>query len=424
MMARLRALLAVDASKADGPGAPPLMETDAEGRVVAANAAARSYFERDPVGRDAATLFDGEAREAAAMALAYPHAEAARPIRAGLAARAGAACDIFITPAPDGRSGAVVTVVDRTADAAREEALRTALAEARSEAAEAKREAKARADLLADLGHEMRTPLNAVIGFAGAMRNETFGPLGHEKYDEYAGYIGASGGHLLDLVSSILDLAKYEADRLVLEPKLTDLAPLARECAAMVRQAADEAGLKLLVQVQPDLPATYVDPRAARQVLINLLSNAVKFTADGEVALDMRRSDDAGAIVVTVRDTGVGMSPEELARLGARFTAAQGPGVRGAKGAGLGLALAHALAEAQGGSLKIASAPGEGVTATVRIPIVAAPCRVARRRDDASEPAAPSGPAVEVPLQSQLDRIEAYRRELQRERRAGGQAAA
>ncbi|GAB4518174.1 MAG: hypothetical protein Kow00133_03010 [Amphiplicatus sp.] len=283
------------------------------------------------------------------------------------------------------------------------------MAALRAETEAARREAKERADLLADLSHEMRTPLNAVIGFAEAMSEETYGPLGHAKYAEYARHIRASGGHLLDLVSSILDLAKIEADRFSLKRERTDIAALVQECAGMVRLSAERAGLALNVEIEEDLPESFLHPRAVRQILLNLLSNAVKFASDGGVTLKAAR--DGEEIVLVVRDTGVGMSQAELAKLGARFTAAHGDGVRGAKGAGLGLALAFALAELHGGSMTLASAPGEGVTAAVRLPI-AAPAAPARGRRLAAVSAAASGEGGDKPaILTQLERIEAYRRE-------------
>ncbi|MEM9705786.1 MAG: HAMP domain-containing sensor histidine kinase [Pseudomonadota bacterium] len=271
---------------------------------------------------------------------------------------------------------------------------------------------RASAEMLADLSHEMRTPLNAVIGFADAMENETFGPLGHDKYVEYARHINSSGRHLLDLISSILDLSKIEAQRFSLKRQVTGLSAIAYDAAAMVRGAADAAGLSLTLRISEDLPESYLDPRAVRQILINLLANAVKFTSDGGVTLEADRDGDW--LIVVVSDTGVGMSEAELARLGGRFTSALGEGVRGAKGAGLGLALAFALAEAHGGSLKLASAPGEGMCATLRLPVAKAP----KRANLSSLNGAPKGTdaqaqgAAEETVRSQLDRIEAYRREL------------
>lgn len=278
----------------------------------------------------------------------------------------------------------------------------------------AKAETRAATALLADLSHEMRTPLNAVIGFSGAMEAEVFGPLGSTRYAEYAKHIRASGAHLLDLVNSILDLSRIEADRFRLKRESLNIGSVALECVSMVRLAAEQAGLKLVAEIENGLPESYLDGRALRQILLNLLSNAVKFTSDGEIRLTARRVGEA--VIVTVKDTGVGMSAEELAKLGPRFTAAQGAGVRGAKGAGLGLALAIAMSEVLGGALRLDSAPGEGVSAELRLPIVAAPARRAEPSladplgyaDDDTPPEAAS--AAQTPGLTQLERIEAYRR--------------
>ncbi|MEX0643793.1 MAG: HAMP domain-containing sensor histidine kinase, partial [Parvularculaceae bacterium] len=320
------------------------------------------------------------------------------------------AVDLSMRERPDGRRAVLVTMRPEASDTEETRALR-------EEADAARREAKERADLLADLSHEMRTPLNAVIGFADAMKEETFGPLGHPKYGEYARHIRTSGGHLLDLVSSILDLAKIEADRFALKREIVDAGDLARECAGIIRLSAENAGLKLIVRIADELPEAALDARAVRQILLNLLSNAVKFTSDGEVSIDVRaRGED---IVFTVADTGVGMSEAELSRLGARFTSASGDGVRGVKGNGLGLALAFALAELHGGSMKLESAPGEGMRATVKLPIrePAAPVRLHRTALPTENPFKPraGAKAPEPPVVlTQLERIEAYRRERQK----------
>lgn len=274
----------------------------------------------------------------------------------------------------------------------------------RQQAARAQEEAATRADLMADLGHEMKTPLNAIMGFADAMRAETFGPLGSEKYAEYAKLIHGAGAHLLDLIGSILDFSKIEAGRYALSPICVDAGVLAHECAELVRQMADEAGLDLRVSVNENVGECQLDPRALRQILLNLLTNAVKFTSDGEVALTVSSTDNVVTFVVS--DTGVGMSEKELAQLGARFTAAQGDGVRGAKGTGLGLSLSYALADLMGGSLELCSAPGEGVTAEVRLPIGAAD----RKPTSPLLRSVPAG-VEEGDIKSQLDRVAEFRRE-------------
>ena len=275
--------------------------------------------------------------------------------------------DRLVCAADKSATRRAVLVVDRT-DAASEAAALTRATEA------ARAEARDAAAALADLSHEMKTPLNAVIGFAETIREETFGPVGHPRYAEYAEHIRASGEHLLDLVVSLLDMARIDADRLSLAPVLADPAQLAEECAAMVRGAAESAGLKLIVEAGDNLPECVLDPRAVRQILLNLLSNAVKFTSDGEIRLEARLDEaDGNKIVFTVTDTGIGMSAQDLAKLGPRFTHAHGAGVRGADGAGLGLSLAFRLAELHGGGLSLFSSPGEGVRARLELPLDARP---------------------------------------------------
>lgn len=274
-----------------------------------------------------------------------------------------------------------------------------ASAPAAGEESEAKSEAGVSPELLADLGHELKTPLNAILGFADAMKEESFGPLGHDKYREYVGHIKSSGGHLADLIASILDRAKLDAGRYKLTPALAEPGALARECAEMVRGEAEKAGLALRVDIAPGLSETMLDARAVKQILINLLTNAVKFTAAGEIALSVKERDRT--ILFEVSDTGVGMSQMALARLGGeRFTGLHKSGVRGTPGAGLGLSLAFSLAKLHGGALDLASAPGEGTTASLRLPVAKSLGEMAW-----------AGLAVSSDIQSQLDRVAQFRKE-------------
>jgi signal transduction histidine kinase len=274
----------------------------------------------------------------------------------------------------------------------------------RAELGAARRDSIGDQAMIADLSHEMKTPLNAVIGFAEAISEETFGPVGNDKYADYARNISQSGRHLLDLVTAMLDLAQLDAGRLELKPEPSKIAALLKECAEMVRVTAEEAGLTLNVTLDEDLPDCAVDRRAFRQIVLNLLSNAVKFTSAGKVMLTARR--DGERLVVEVRDTGVGMSADEIARIGGRFTDIKTNGVRGVRGAGLGLSLALALAEAHGGRIDFSSAPGAGLTAAFTLPV---------RNADASLPSANKSAAhksATPTVMTQLERIEAYRREV------------
>lgn len=232
-------------------------------------------------------------------------------------------------------------------------------------------------DRLADLSHEMKTPLNAILGFSDAMREATFGPLGHAKYQDYADHIYTSGEHLMDLVTSILDLARIDADQYQLQLTLGNLGEIVTECVEMIRPQSDAAGLNFVVEAEA-IDDSLLDVQAVRQILINLFSNAVKFTSDGSINVCLRR-DGARRLEVIVRDTGIGMSPDQLAHLGERFTSASGDGVRGNRGNGLGLALAISLARLHGGALIIDGAPGEGVTAILSLPVREAHTRPLRK---------------------------------------------
>lgn len=375
-----------------GGGAAGLVITDTSGRIHRATGTASGLLDA-PWGLDGhlfLAFFAPEYRDIIFEAL-RAGGNAPGPILVRRAGEKPFALELRFEPAGE---NVRILILDRAAD-------EQLIKELREEAAAAKRQANASSDLLADLSHEMRTPLNAVIGFAEAMQNETFGPLGHSKYVEYADHIRSSGGHLMELISAILDLARFDAGRTSLKREMMNLGAVASECVAMVTKAAEDAGLKLTLSVEDNLPESWLDPRAVRQVMINLLANAVKFTSDGGIDVSITRDRDT--LVAVVNDTGVGMNQEELARLGGRFTSVSSDGVRGANGAGLGLALCFALAEAHDGELKLDSAPGEGVSARLSLPIAAAPARPVRVDDQ---------PTDEIIVHSQLDRIAEYKREL------------
>jgi len=310
--------------------------------------------------------------------------------------RAPALAEISFLPIGGGQVKALIR--DRAGELAK---LRLSRAAAESTPKTVTAEANAGGvDMMADLSHELKTPLNAIMGFAETMRAETFGPLGNDKYKEYAGYIHSSGAHLLDLIGTILDSAKVDAGRYALTPKLTAPGPIAHDCAEMVRGQADEAGLKLTVNIAPNLPEVMLDARAVKQILINLLSNAVKFTAEGGIELSV--SENCGALDFVVRDTGIGMSQIALAKLGGRFTEVHQNGVRGSTGSGLGLSLAFSLAKLHGGALRLDSAAGEGTIARLTLPL-------RKSWGDFGSPQPEFSRAGDI--QSQLDRVARYRRE-------------
>jgi len=386
-----------------GVGAAAVALIRPDGRIINLSAPAARMFAEAEKAKSLDTLFlpdDRAAVEKAVRSKAIGRVEARARRPGGIISN----FEILLERRPDGR--AVALLLDRTTDKRDLRRLGQEIDRARAEAADG-------AAMLADLSHEMRTPLNAVIGFAETIERQTFGPVGHENYAQYAEHIRMAGRHLLDLVNTVLDLSKIDADRFALTRVAVDPALIARECAAIMTHQAEEAGLTLNVDIATDLPECALDPKAVRQILLNLLSNAVKFTPEGDIKLTVRREDDS--ILFTVKDDGVGMSSETLSKIGARFTAAHGSGVRGQGGAGLGLSLAISLAELHGGRVDLASAPGEGLVASVRLPIIDsnAPAKgavrailaSARSEPDTEEAAPDAGAAV-----TQLDRIMAFRK--------------
>lgn len=252
---------------------------------------------------------------------------------------------------------------DGTAAWAREEAIETARAEA-----QARSDGKTR--FLAGMSHELRTPLNAVIGFADIMRQRLFGPL-PDRYAAYADSIHEAGNHLLSIINDVLDVSKIEADRYTLTPERFDAREAVSSAMGLVRVAADDKGV-ILTGVLPSDPLTVVaDRRALKQIALNLLSNAVKFTpAGGAVTVTLEIVGPYLELVVA--DTGVGVAPEDLKRLGRPFEQA-GDADQRAMGSGLGLALVRALAEQHRGRMGIDSTLGEGTAVTVRMPVAAPP---------------------------------------------------
>ncbi|MEK7264933.1 MAG: HAMP domain-containing sensor histidine kinase [Pseudomonadota bacterium] len=381
-----------------GGGGAAVALVSADGRILKLSDPASRMFADAGKAETLAALFMADDRESVDRAIrskAFCRLEA----RARRPGGAAGNFDIVLERRADGRAAALL--IDRTAEKRDQRRLDQEIDRSRAEAAES-------AVMLADLSHEMRTPLNAVIGFAETIERQTFGPVGHENYTQYAEHIRMAGRHLLDLVNTVLDLSKIDADRFSLSRVASDPGAIARDSAAMMRHQAEAAGLTLSIDIENGLPESFIDPRAVRQILLNLLSNAVKFTSDGAVSLSVRRDGDE--ILFTVKDDGVGMSAEALKAIGARFTSAHGSGVRGQGGAGLGLSLAISLAELHGGRVTLASAPGEGLTADVRLPIIAAPApaRGAVRAVLAS--ARSDADLGDAPPSTQLDRIKAYRR--------------
>lgn len=229
---------------------------------------------------------------------------------------------------------------------------------------------KAKSRFLANMSHELRTPLNAVIGFTDMMRQQTFGPLGNERYQEYATLIYDSGQLLLDLISDMLDMAKIEAGKLELNIENVDFNSTVEDSVRMLRDRAENSGLELTLSMPKQNVFAAADKRAVKQIMLNLLTNAIKFTpAGGHVGVSVRTGD--GQATISVRDTGIGIPADDLERIGNPFEQVNGDPMLAKSGSGLGLALVRALVEKHGGSLRIESEEGVGTDVRVSFPLQA-----------------------------------------------------
>jgi signal transduction histidine kinase len=234
--------------------------------------------------------------------------------------------------------------------------------------ASVERENRAKTEFLANMSHELRTPLNAILGFSEAMQQEIFGPLGSPRYRGYSHDIHNAGTHLLSLVNDILDLSRIELDGLTITSHKIDFARVCNNCLAIVRGRAERGGVKLLFDATPPFPAIETDERRLKQVLINLLNNAVKFTpAGGSVTLELCGGSN-GSAILRVRDTGIGMSKEEVEQALRPFWQADAGLDRAFEGAGLGLALVTELLHIMQGHFALESEPGVGTVVTVTLP--------------------------------------------------------
>ncbi len=227
---------------------------------------------------------------------------------------------------------------------------------------------RAKSLFLAAMSHELRTPLNAILGFAQIMRDQVFGPLGEDRYVEYARDIHDSGEHLLRLINDVLDISKIEAGKLELEPVDFDLSALLESTVRVVRVRAESAKVELNLSLPADPLLLFADERAAKQIIYNLLSNAIKFTPKrGKVTLAADLTP-TGWLELRVEDTGIGISPEDLERVLRPFEQGDNRFNRATGGTGLGLPLVNGLVDMHGGHLEIDSEPEAGTCVIVRFP--------------------------------------------------------
>ncbi|MEH2483940.1 two-component system cell cycle sensor histidine kinase PleC [Nitrobacteraceae bacterium AZCC 2146] len=219
---------------------------------------------------------------------------------------------------------------------------------------------------LANMSHELRTPLNAIIGFSEIMGSGMFGTLGSDKYEEYCHDILTSGHYLLEVINDILDMSKIEAGRMKLDFEPLDLAQTLAESLRVVSGRADDKNLTLSADIEAASPVL-ADRRAIKQILVNLLSNAVKFTPDGgRIVVRSRVLRDS--VVLMIADTGIGIAPHSLLRLGRPFEQVESQLTKTYHGSGLGLAIAKSLTSLHGGSMRLRSKLGTGTVVCVSLP--------------------------------------------------------
>jgi signal transduction histidine kinase len=223
-----------------------------------------------------------------------------------------------------------------------------------------------KSEFLANMSHELRTPLNAIIGFSEVLIQRMFGEL-NAKQDEYLKDVYASGQHLLSLINDILDLSKIEAGRMELHITAFEPGATLDGTVMLVKERAASRGITVSLQVDENLDRWVGDERKIRQVMLNLLSNSVKFTPEGG-RIDVRAKRDGSEMVVAVSDTGIGIKPEDQARIFEEFQQAGSDYTKKAEGTGLGLALSRKFVELHGGTLKVESAEGQGSTFTFTLP--------------------------------------------------------
>jgi PAS domain S-box-containing protein len=367
---RVRELEAILATASDG-----IVMLGANGHVVSANPSAEVLFGLDQARMTGMHLSDLMAPESQRAASAYIDGIARNGIGSlllegrELVGKAGSDRQIAlfatitkVSTTPEPLFAAVFRDISRWKTS--EEDL--TLAKRRAEEASLQK-----SDFLAKISHEIRTPLNAIIGFSEVMLGERFGAIGVERYKDYLRDIQSSGTHIMSLVNDLLDLSKVESGKLDLKFESVQLTDILAECVQLMQPQASRERVIIRASLTQGLPPVVADHRSIRQIVLNLLSNAIKFTPAGGQVIVSAALEDSSEVVIRVRDTGYGMSANDIEIALEPFRQvhnARGRNSGPGSGTGLGLPLTKALVEANRAALKIDSAINQGTLVQVTFP--------------------------------------------------------
>ncbi|HVB82238.1 MAG TPA: response regulator [Candidatus Binataceae bacterium] len=281
--------------------------------------------------------------------------------------------------------GFVLISKDITDQKRLEEQLRRKNEELEAQNSRVQEASRLKSEFLANMSHELRTPLNSIIGFSELIHDSKVGKV-TARQKEYVGDVLTSARHLLQLINDVLDLSKVESGKMEFFPELIDPTELVRETRDIMRTLVARKRLHLQVEIDSSLKPIVLDPGKLKQVLFNFLSNAIKFTPEeGHMTIAMR-SDGLDDFIVEVRDTGIGIEPDDIERLFVEFQQLDASASKKYQGTGLGLALTRRIVEAQGGEVGVTSVPGEGSVFFARLP-----------RMQPRAPMSGGGPAMLVP---------------------------
>jgi PAS domain S-box-containing protein len=361
-----RELLSILDTATDG-----VIVLDREGHILTGNRSAEALFGYDTHELTQLSFADLFAPESQRTALDYLDGL----VSAGVASvlndgrevigrvREGGLIPLFMTMGRIGESGEKLCAVFR--DITQWKKAEEELINARREAEKA---SSAKSDFLAKISHEIRTPLNSIIGFSEVMIEERFGPIGNERYKQYLKDIKASGAHVVSLLNDLLDLSKIEAGKMELNFTRVELNSEVQQCVALMQPQANRERIIIRTSLAPHLPPIVADARSIRQIVLNLLSNSIKFTRAGGQVIVSTALTEQGEVILRIRDTGIGMSAEDIAIALEPFRQLETAARAGLSGTGLGLPLTKALAEANRASFSITSRPNAGTLVEISFP--------------------------------------------------------